>query len=156
MTIRNCMKTNVFSIRADATLADAARLFIRHHVGLLPVVDETGKPIGTLGLRDMISMALPAFVQMVENFDFVHDFGAVEETRPTPEALNQPVTSRMGPIFSVPDTCGLLRAYALMLYHKLHDLPVIDGQGRLVGIASRVDLGTAILASWRAEEMSQE
>ena len=89
-----------------------------------------------------------------EGFDFVKDFGAVETTQPTAEMLRQPVTTRMGPAFSVPDNCGLLRAYALMYDHNLHDLPVVNAQGRLVGIASRVDLGTAILSNWGIEPES--
>lgn len=149
MVIRNCMKTNVISIPTTATLAEAAQLFISKHIGLLPVVDGDGKLVGSLALRDLVSLALPAFVHLVEDFDFVKDFGAVEASKPSPEALRQPVTSRMGAAFSVPEDCGLLRAYALMYEHNLHDLPVVNAQGILVGIASRVDLGTAILSSWQ-------
>jgi CBS domain-containing protein len=150
MYIHECMKSNVISIRATATLADAAQLFISKHIGLLPVVDQDEKPIGSLALRDLVSMALPVFVHIVEDFDFVKDFGAVEGTKPSPEMLRQPVTTRMGPAFSVPENCGLLRAYALMYDHNLHDLPVVNAQGKLVGIASRVDLGTAILSTWQS------
>ena len=146
--IRNCMKQNVISIPATATLAEAAHLFVEKHVGLLPVVDSGGKPIGTLSLRDIVSLALPTFVQLVEYFDFVVDFGAVESSKPSKEVLNQPVTTRMGPAFTVIEDCGLLRAYALMHEHNLHDLPVVKEDGTLVGIASRVDLGTSILSTW--------
>jgi CBS domain-containing protein len=54
----------------------------------------------------------------------------------------------MKPPFTVPQDCGLLRAYALMLQHNLHDLLIVSADGKLVGIASRVDVGRAILASW--------
>jgi CBS domain-containing protein len=54
----------------------------------------------------------------------------------------------MEPAISVEETCGMLRAYALMLKRKLHDLPIVSGSGILVGIASRVDIGVAILAGW--------
>ena len=84
--------------------------------------------------------------------DFVHDFGAVEDTRPLPENLARPVTSLMHPATTVPEDCGLLRAYALMYQRNLHDLPVVNENGQLVGIASRVDLGRAILRSWQAKE----
>ena len=46
---------------------------------------------------------------------------------------------------SVEETTGLLRAYTMMLKHEMHDLPVINPDGTLVGIASRVDIGTSIL-----------
>jgi CBS domain-containing protein len=36
-----------------------------------------------------------------------------------------------------------------MVKHNLHDLPVVSEDGILVGIASRVDIGAAILAAWK-------
>jgi CBS domain-containing protein len=81
--------------------------------------------------------------------DFVHDFGAVETTRPAPEMLAQPVTSLMRPATTVPEDCGLLRAYALMYQRDLHDLPVVAADGALVGIASRFVEVTRAPASTR-------
>jgi CBS domain-containing membrane protein len=151
-TIRDCMKRNVVSIRATATVREAAALFVARHIGLLPVVDVQGRVLGVLGLRDLLTLELPAFVYLVDDVDFVHDFGAVETTRPAPEMLAQPVTSLMRPATTVPEDCGLLRAYALMYQRDLHDLPVVAADGSLVGIASRVDIATAVLASWQAGE----
>ncbi len=151
MKIKDCMKRNVVSILASTTLGEAAAIFIERHVGLLPVLDEQRRPVGVLGLQDLLKLTLPAFVQLIEDFDFVHDFGAVEHARPSPETLAQPVTRIMRPVTTVPEDSGLLRAAALMYQRDLHDLPVVNEAGQLVGIASRVDLGTAILRSWQAE-----
>jgi CBS domain-containing protein len=52
----------------------------------------------------------------------------------------------------VDEGCGLTRAYALMLQHNLHDMPVISNEQKLIGVASRVDIGTAILSSWAEVE----
>jgi CBS domain-containing protein len=35
-----------------------------------------------------------------------------------------------------------------MLQHNLHDMPVVSKNGELVGVASRVDIGIAILSAW--------
>jgi CBS-domain-containing membrane protein len=150
MIIRDWMKRNVVSIRATETIRQAAAVVVERHVGLLPVVDEQGKLMGVVGLRDLLSLELPDFFELIHDLDFIHDFGAVETTRPAPELLDQPVKSLMRPVTSVEETSGLLRSYALMLKQDLHDLPIVDVNGRLVGIASRVDLGTAILTTWKS------
>ena len=150
MNIRDCMKRDVVSIPATAAVGEAAAIFVARHIGLLPVVDERGRPLGVVGLRDMLTLALPAFVNLVDDVDFVHDFGAVEAARPSPEMLAQPVTTIMQPATTVPEDCGLLRAYALMRQRDLHDLPVVAADGTLVGIASRVDVATAVLAGWQS------
>jgi CBS domain-containing protein len=55
----------------------------------------------------------------------------------------------MQPAQSVEEGSGMLRAYGLMLKHNLSDLPVVSDEGMLVGVVSRVDIGTAILATWQ-------
>lgn len=148
MEIRDCMKRKVYSSPATATIRQAAAIFVEKHVGMLPVVDAQGQPIGVIRLADLLALELPDSFNLLPDLDFVHDFGAVETTRPAPVELDKPVTMIMQPITFVEESCGLLRAYALMLKHDLHDLPVVSAGKVLVGIASRVDIGTAILTNW--------
>ena len=147
--IKDCMKHIVFSIPSAASIRQAAALIVERHIGLLPVVDELNRPIGVVRLSDILSLELPDFFKLLPDFDFAHDFGAVETTRPSPEELDQPVTNLVEQGIFVDETCGLLRAYALMVKHNLHDLPVVSKDGVLVGIASRVDVGVAILSIWK-------
>jgi CBS domain-containing protein len=152
MDISKYMKRNVISIHTGATIREAAAIFVEKHIGLLPVVDEENKPVGIVRLRDLLSLELPDFVNFIADLDFVHDFGAVETTRPAAEVLNQPIKSLILPAILVEEAAGLLRVYALMLQHDLHDIPVVSKDGKLVGIASRVDIGTAILSAWENVE----
>lgn len=150
MLIRDCMKQNVRSVPDTATIRQAAALFVKYHIGMLPVLSSAGGLVGVVGLRDLLTLELPDFFELLPELDFVHDFGAVETTRPTPQQLDQPVVTKMHPATFVLETDGLLKAYALMLKHRLHDLPVVSSSGQLVGVASRVDIGTAILAEWQS------
>jgi CBS domain-containing protein len=152
MKISQCMKRNVISIGETATVREAAAVFAKEHVGLLPIVDEQNKLVGVIGLRDLISLELPDFIRFVADVDFVHDFGAVENTRPDAEVLDQSITLLMKPAITVHEDSGLLRTYALMLQHQLHDIPVISSAEQLVGMASRVDIGTAIVSMWSEVE----
>ncbi len=152
MIVKNCMKREVFSIAADSTIRDAAAIFVRHHVGLLPILDKDDKPIGEVGLQDLLTLEMPDFVSIVKDVDFVHDFGAVETTRPPAHALDQSIKKLMKPAVTVPVDCGLLRAYALMLQNNLPDILVVTKSGKLAGIASRVDVGVAILKAWKKDQ----
>jgi len=147
--IKDCMKRNVYSVSANDSIRQAAALIVEQHIGLLPVVNEQGMPIGVIRLSDLLSLEMPDFFDLMPDLDFVHDFGAVETTRPSPEDLNRPVTKLMQPILTVDENCGLLRAYALMMKHNLYDLPVVSEQGAFVGIASLVDIAATILATWK-------
>ena len=148
MNITDCMKRNVFSISETATIREAASVIVEKHIGLLPIVDRDNKLVGVVGLRDLLNLELPDFVNFIEDLDFVHDFGAVETTRPSAQILERSIKTLMREAITAEEDCGLLRAYALMLQQNLHDMPVLAKDGKLIGIASRVDIGTSILATW--------
>jgi CBS-domain-containing membrane protein len=145
------MKQNVVSLHLSATIGEAARLFVQHHVGTLPVVDDDARLIGILHLRDLIQLVMPAFTKLLEDFDFVlKDFGEYEASRPSPEIVTRLVVEVMEEAVRVQSHSGLLRAFALLDEHDLYDLPVVDDDERLVGLASRVDIGTALMAQWQS------
>lgn len=148
MNAINCMKKQVFSIHPQATIEEAAEMFIRHHIGTLPVVDEHNKLLGILQISDLVALSLPDFVNMMQNIDFVVDFGAAETRQPDPQMLKDPVSKLMQPAVFATHDCSLLRASALIKKHHLQDLPVVDEDDRLIGIASLVDIGISFLRKW--------
>ena len=148
MKISDCMKRRVISALPDTSIRAAVSLLIQNHIGTLPIVDESSHLVGLLGMRDFITLAMPDFIRLVENVDFVHDFGAVENRRPGPDILKMPIHKIMREPVAVVEFAGLLRASALLQEHKLTDLPVIDQENHLVGIASSVDIGVALMSGW--------
>ncbi|MCP4164384.1 MAG: CBS domain-containing protein [Chloroflexi bacterium] len=143
-----CMKKEVISVLATDIVADAANLFHTHHIGMLPVLDDAGCLVGILQLHDLLQLIMPAFVDLIDDIDYVGDFGAMENGKPAQEQLDQPVSGVMEPPTSVRLDSGLLRAFAYINKYKLLDLPVVNHDNQLVGLASRVDIGRALLASW--------
>jgi CBS domain-containing protein len=152
MEIGKYMKRNVVSIPETSTIREAAAVLVKHHIGLLPIVDKNKKLVGMVGLQDLLSLELPDFVSFVADVDFVHDFGAVESTRPSAKTLDRSIKTLMKPAVSVMEDTGLLRVSALMQQHQVHDMPVVSKDNELVGVASRVDVGVAILSAWSKVE----
>jgi Mg/Co/Ni transporter MgtE len=148
MNIQNSMKKRVISVLDTDNLGTAAKQFVKYHVGTLPVINTDGKLVGVLKLHGLLTLILPAFISLMEDFDFVGDFGAMESIRPSQEIVSKQVSVVMEAPVYVDDTCGLSRAFSLLHRHNLTDLPVVDSDHHLIGIASRVDIGTAILKNW--------
>jgi CBS-domain-containing membrane protein len=144
------MKRQVLAVSPTTTAPEAARIVVTHHVGTLPVVDDLGVLVGVVRLEDLLQVFMPDFVALMDNIDFVHDFGAMEILRPqdVPAAARLTMRDLMQPPVAVDQTCGLLRAFATMTKHEIRDLPVVNNTGGLVGIASRVDIAAAFLESW--------
>lgn len=151
--IDSCMKQNVVSVSPAATVREAAQLVVERHIGTLPVVDETGVLIGVVRVEDLIEVFLPDFVALLDNIDFVHDFGAMETPgqKDMPRASSLTMRDLMQPPVAVDQSCGLLRAFATLLKHDIRDLIVVDQADKLVGIASRVDIAATFLAVWNRQ-----
>jgi len=144
------MKHEVASISDSATISEAAAMFVDNHIGTLPVIAKNGKLAGILHIRDLLDLVMPSFVRLMADFDFVlEDFSIFETLLPSSEVAVQPASSIMVPPVSVKTGSGLLRAFAIMNSYQLYDIPVVDEDDQLVGLASRVDIGTALLADWQ-------
>jgi CBS domain-containing protein len=120
--------TEVATIAASATVADAVRLLGERRIGALPVVE--GEAVaGIMSERDVIYC--------------LRDHGA--------EVLGWPISRVMtSPAITVDPDTPVLNALALITQRRVRHLPVVSG-GRLVGIVSIGDL-----VKHRIERIEQE
>ena len=120
--------TEVATIGADATVADAVRVVRERRIGALPVVDGD-RVAGIMSERDVIYC--------------LRDHGA--------EVLGWPISRVMtSPAITVDPVTPVLNALALITQRRVRHLPVVVG-GRLVGIVSIGDL-----VKHRIERIEQE
>ena len=148
MLVTNWMKKVVYSIFQGQSLGQAAELLVQHHIGTLPVIDLSGKLVGVITLADVLRVGMPDFIQLVDDFKFVHDFGAMERFIPDRSVLNHSVEEKMHEPISVDEKATILNAAAVMQQSNLRDLPVTDSEGKLIGIVSHVDIGVALIRNW--------
>ena len=147
MNVKDFMKTGVVSIHEDATLRDAASLVAENLVGLLPVVDDGGVLVGVLSMDDILRQFLPRFVEMMEQADFIHDYGVLEAGKEH-VVLNTPIRDLMQHPFYVLETDHLMAPIVIMHKHRSGDVPVVDEHDKLVGLVSHAQVGGMFLKDW--------
>ena len=144
-----CMKRKVIFGHPEMTVREAALLMADNNVGTLPVVDGTSILVGVTTMRDVIQIFLPDFVSLLSNIGFVKDYGAFGT--PSRESMQRAESLLVADIMeepvSVEDDCTLIRALSVLEKHRIRDLPVVK-EGKLIGIASRVDIGRTFLSAW--------
>jgi CBS-domain-containing membrane protein len=154
MNIGDCMKRRIVSVKTNTTVREIVNLAIEYHVGTLPVVDENNKLVGVIGLSDLVGLTIPDFVKLLGDIDFVNDYGAVKNWRPSQEDLSKTAAQLMHkPIYANEDW-SLIKTISLMRKHDVQDLIIVTDENDLVGIASKVDIGTALLKSWNIADDS--
>jgi CBS domain-containing protein len=58
MKVSDVMKTDMITVKLDATVVDAARLMRDHGIGFLPVCDENRRVQGVITDRDLVTRIL--------------------------------------------------------------------------------------------------
>lgn len=137
VTAAELMAPNPISIRANASVSEALRLFTDKGVSAAPVIDEGGRPIGVMSRSDLL-------VHQAETSRRGHNYFFAESDVDTPdEEANAAVTvaDLMTPaVFAVAPTAHVSRVIGDMLGLHVHRLFVVDDDGVLVGVISTMDV----------------
>lgn len=130
MSILDLCDPEPAAVSLEATIADAIRMMLRQHVGAVGVIDADRRIAGIFTERDVLMKV------SLSGRDPEHS--SVREVMTTPVEL---ATLSTGP--------G--EAMATMVERHYRHLPVVDEQGKLLGI-----LSIRNLLEWRIGDLSQE
>jgi Predicted transcriptional regulator, contains C-terminal CBS domains len=114
MNVGSLIKGRPLVLRSNATLREAVKLMADHNVGLLPIVDDEGRPLAVISERDVIR-ALAAGASLDDL------------------AL---AAARRGPLITVTPDVDVYEALVKMQRGGVRHLLVVDREGRLVGVVS--------------------
>jgi CBS-domain-containing membrane protein len=140
-SVANIMTTSVITVEPDAEIPVAARLMIEHGISGLPVM-ENGRLVGIITETDVIGREIevdpPAYGTFLDAifrlpWDRSDDDLQLVMARTVRDLMTEDVVTIM------PDA-SIHEAASLMFKQGLNPLPVVDREGRLVGIVSRSDI----------------
>lgn len=144
MRSHQIMTRKVVTVKADASILDAANLMLQHHISGLPVVDETGTLIGIVSEGDYIRRSeigtqtprigwLDFIIGAGKSaLDYVHEHG-----RKVSEVMTQ------DDLCTAVEDMPLEQLVRLMGRKNIKRVPIVCGN-RLVGIVTRSDLLRAV------------
>lgn len=142
LTVKDIMTRDVCVVHEDTDLKDLAALFVEHNYKTLPVVDAAGRLVGVVSQTDLIEQDKPLHIPTVISlFDWVL---YLESPKVFTDEVRKVSARKVGEICArevvtcTPDT-PVEEVASLMVEHKIHLLPVLDGE-RLVGVVARFDL----------------
>lgn len=137
--VREVMTSDLMCVTSDLPLESVAALLLDAHIGAVPVVDYEGFPIGILTKTDLVR----------DGFDTSLDATADQsDTMQLTVRTQSRVLDVMAPmVHCVREDETVARAAAIMLEKHLHHLPVVDEQGRLVGMLSTFDFARWIVCA---------
>jgi CBS domain-containing protein len=138
LAVADVMSLDVAQVRPDTPMDEIVTLLIDRALRALPVVDERGRVVGIITDGDLLARgALELSVDLQQALPLAERAAHVASLAGRPHRAADLMTRD-------PVTLGartpLAQAAAAMADRDLKRLPVVDGQGRLVGMVSRSDL----------------
>jgi len=136
--VEEVMTREVVTLAPDMSVADAWQKMLDTLLKALPVVDGKGHVVGMLTDEDLLERAgLQQRLSVAERLDGSILKEEIARLRASPTKVEDVMTK---PPFTVRTQDSLGFAAARMAKEGIKRLPVVDEEGRLVGVLSRVDI----------------
>jgi CBS domain-containing membrane protein len=138
--VKDVMTKNVIAVKRDADLHEASRLLSENGISGMPVVDADSHVIGVISEADILVLA---------GMNKKHTFRDVLRTILGEPVPSRTVGNRVEDVMSFPPITSktddeVVEAAKILDERRIKRLPVVDNEGKLLGIISRADIVRAI------------
>jgi CBS domain-containing protein len=143
---RDIMTREVITVQEETPISEAARLMTENHISGLPVLNSEKILVGIVCESDIIDQGkqlhLPTVVNLMGYIVFLESSRKLEkELKKMTGLACRDIMS--APVKTVTPDSTLEEIATLMAGHKMHSIPVADGE-KLVGIVGKKDIVRAL------------
>lgn len=136
--VSDVMTRKVVTLKDTMPIAEAWEIMLKHLLKALPVLNQNGEVVGILTDEDLLERAgLEQHLSIAERLDEKMLQAELDSLRSSPLKVGEVMTS---PAITIRGDESLSIAAAHMAEHGIKRLPVLDEQGKLIGVLSRVDV----------------
>jgi acetoin utilization protein AcuB len=133
MLVKNWMSKDVITVAADDSMQNAIYLLQENNIKMLPVV-EKGALVGIITDRDL-KKSSPSDATTLDMHELLFLISKIKIR----DLMKKPV-------HTVPPNFTIEEAAAILLEKRISGLPVVDEDGRLVGVITRSDIFRLIIS----------
>ncbi len=142
--VSEVMRREVATVRPDSPVTEAVELLLDKDFTALPVINGQGRVVGMVSDTDLLTrggMTVTLSLKRATDLDYVR---GLHDSLENPARKVSEVMTRE--VVTVSPDMILGRAAKVMVEKRLKRLPVVDGEGKLVGILGRLDILNTIAA----------
>ena len=146
VTAADIMKSDVITIKEEASVEELAKLLVRKKISGVPVVDDGNRVVGIVTEGDLVSadadIHFPHYIELLGNIIYLESVKKYEERLEKAAAVDVgEIMTRK--VITVQRDAPLDEVATVMTDHRINRVPVVDGD-ILVGIITRADVVRAM------------
>ena len=143
LKVSDVMARDVVQVPASQPLSDVAATFAEHAISAAPVIDDQGRCVGILSATDFLRRDCP---QEEDTRGEEHRLVRMENSMQLVSHRADVTSSYMTcDVQSIAADATLMTAAKVMCAEHVHRLPVLDKDGRVVGVISTMDIVSSLL-----------
>lgn len=139
--VEQVMTRNVISVKPETQPREAEALLFENRISGIPVVDPGNRVMGVLSEKDFLyCMEDRDFMSLADRFrHYLHrkEYKRKSECGKVEDMMTAPAVT-------VQKEMSINRVATLLVEKKINRVPVVDKEGKLIGIVSRADLVRAL------------
>jgi CBS-domain-containing membrane protein len=154
MKVKDVMHTSVMSLPQNASLQDVLQKFVKNRLDAVPIIDAAERVVGLVTVHDLVDHFLPRYFDVLRDFAALEDKGQLaslfdlsfEGMDLAAEKLILAADIMHSKIQWVRMDDPLLAAASRLQLQRQSRLPVVDRDGKLVGMIHDYDIILALLS----------
>lgn len=144
MKVQEIMTKDVLTVQPETPVNDVARLMGARDVSGVPVVDEAGQVVGIITELDLLirntRLEVPRFIQVLDLGRIPLEWPGHVRERMRHMLGTQARDVMTETVVTIAPDAEVEELAELMVKRRVNPVPVVDAEGRLVGIVSRADI----------------
>ena len=147
MKVKEIMTKEIVSVKPEDNAKEALGLLFKMQISGLPVIDSKGKLVGMFTEKDVLKHILPSYLEKVGRFVYEENPKSIKKK--FQDLVNLSVAQLMRrEVVTIDENTTLCEAARLMLTQKLRRAPVLNKEGKVVGIVARGDVLKALTGEY--------
>ncbi len=142
-TVAQVMTANPITVTPQTPLKEAIRILVENKISGLPVIDDTGNLVGIISETDLMwqetGVEPPPYIMILDSIIYLQNLNRYEKE--IHKALGQTVGEVMNDkILTIESTESVKKAAQLLHDKPVRRLPVVNHEGKVIGIITQGDI----------------
>ncbi len=156
--VKDLMEKKVISVTKDTTIKDLSRILLKYNITGVPVVNNENKLIGMVTDADIITENLNPifpiyFDPLIMSYAYLDSFE--QHQKDIKDFLFKKVEEVMTHrVKTVKADTPISDAVRIFIKERVNRIPVIDENGKVIGIIARADILKSMLGDLEENELS--